>query len=207
MRRYRKNSDTHKFCPKCQTTKPRSKFYRNRASLDGYQGYCGVCMNRKKYESIAKKKDYYLEMGRRNQRARRHRAPDAIKAEKRRSYERHRDYILARNQVWFDAHPGKREHFKYMAKLRRRAREYAAFVEEVEPIVVWERDGGVCHICQETVSFYQMHLDHVIPISKGGEHSYANIKASHSDCNQWKHARIVPELVTGAAPSRVVLYG
>jgi len=199
--KYRKNSDTHKFCPKCQTVKPRSSFHRNRKALDGYQGYCNVCGNRAKYASIAKKKEHYLEMGRRNQKARRTRVPDVIRAEKLREYEKHKERYNRSRAAWFAAHPGERERLHYLAGVRRRTREYNAYVEDVERIVVWERDNGVCYLCGDTVSFYQMHLDHVIPISKGGEHSYVNIKATHGDCNQRKSARLLP-VVTRINPVR-----
>ena len=80
--------------------------------------------------------------------------------------------------------------------MRRRAREYVAYVEDVHPIVVWERDNGICYLCGYPVSFYLMHVDHVVPISKGGMHSYANVRATHPACNQHKAAR----LVNGIAP-------
>jgi 5-methylcytosine-specific restriction endonuclease McrA len=90
-----------------------------------------------------------------------------------------------------------------MDKLRRRAREKRAYVEDVEPIVIWARDSGHCHICKEEVSFYKMQLDHVVPISRGGQHSYNNIKASHADCNRWKFVALpedLPALVPGSTP-------
>lgn len=135
--------------------------------------------------------EHYRAAYRKHNRARRLRCPDVIKAEKRREYLKHWDKYKVSRQAWFDAHPDERKRMHYLDGKRRRAREYAAFVEDVEPIMVWSRDNGVCHICGEEVSFYKMHLDHVIPISKGGPHSYANIKASHPDCNQWKHARVL----------------
>jgi 5-methylcytosine-specific restriction endonuclease McrA len=74
----------------------------------------------------------------------------------------------------------------------RRARERNAFVERVELEVVARRDKWICHICSEPVysnASYtrQPTLDHVIPLSKGGEHSYENIKLAHFSCNCSKH--------------------
>lgn len=37
------------------------------------------------------------------------------------------------------------------------------------------------------------HLDHVIPMSKGGGHTYANTQCSHLKCNVDKGARIAEE--------------
>jgi 5-methylcytosine-specific restriction endonuclease McrA len=33
-------------------------------------------------------------------------------------------------------------------------------------------------------------LDHVIPLSKGGEHSYDNVQVTHPSCNRKKGAKV-----------------
>lgn len=71
----------------------------------------------------------------------------------------------------------------------RRARKKNAFVEYVDPTVVWERDGGLCHICQMPADLADWHLEHVVPLVRGGEHSYANCKVSHPSCNLRKGDR------------------
>jgi 5-methylcytosine-specific restriction endonuclease McrA len=62
---------------------------------------------------------------------------------------------------------------------------------------VWERDEGVCGICGTAADLSDWHLDHVVPLSKGGEHSYANTQVSHPVCNLRKHAKV--DLVLVAA--------
>jgi 5-methylcytosine-specific restriction endonuclease McrA len=79
---------------------------------------------------------------------------------------------------------------------RRRARERAAFVEDVDPRVVYYRDGGTCWLCWLQVPRVvgdplSPSLDHVVPLSKGGEHSYANVRLAHSICNARKGAKEV----------------
>jgi 5-methylcytosine-specific restriction endonuclease McrA len=78
----------------------------------------------------------------------------------------------------------------------RKARKLAAFVEQVDPILVYERDGGVCGICEEAVEFTGFEVDHVIPLARGGEHSYRNVQTAHPTCNRRKWANYVE------APSR-----
>ena len=56
--------------------------------------------------------------------------------------------------------------------------------------VVLRRDAGRCGICGLTIMEANWHLDHIIPLSKGGEHSYANVQAAHARCNMRKHARV-----------------
>jgi 5-methylcytosine-specific restriction endonuclease McrA len=75
-------------------------------------------------------------------------------------------------------------------QVNRRARKLNAFVEAVNRQAVFERDEGLCGICQEAVDPQNWHLDHIIPLSKGGEHSYANVQVTHPRCNQRKGAAI-----------------
>jgi 5-methylcytosine-specific restriction endonuclease McrA len=71
----------------------------------------------------------------------------------------------------------------------RRARQRAQFVEVVVPAVVLERGDGRCGICLEPVDPSNFHIDHIIPLARGGEHSYANSQPAHPLCNQQKGDR------------------
>jgi 5-methylcytosine-specific restriction endonuclease McrA len=53
---------------------------------------------------------------------------------------------------------------------------------------VWETCNGICHICQRPADPTDWHLDHIIPLSRGGDHTYANVAVSHPMCNMRKHA-------------------
>lgn len=79
----------------------------------------------------------------------------------------------------------------------RRARKMAAFVEVVSVEVVAERDGYQCGICAGSVDMQLPHpdplsrsLDHVIPLSRGGKHSYLNTQLAHLRCNVSKGAKV-----------------
>jgi hypothetical protein len=54
---------------------------------------------------------------------------------------------------------------------------------------VMERDGLICQICFGAVERSDVHLDHIKPWSKGGEHSVKNLRVTHSLCNMRKAAR------------------
>ena len=69
----------------------------------------------------------------------------------------------------------------------RRARLCGAFVEKVEIAKVRERDAGRCGICGEPVPPEKESLDHVVPLARGGEHSYANTQLAHLSCNKRKN--------------------
>ena len=72
----------------------------------------------------------------------------------------------------------------------RRSRLKEAFVENVDPMEVFERNNWICQLCNHPVSKIRdkrfidiASLDHIIPLSKGGEHSYANTQLAHLSCN------------------------
>ena len=83
---------------------------------------------------------------------------------------------------------------------RRRARMHNAQIEEVDPLVIAKRDKYKCHICRKRVNMdldvqdiYSPTMDHLIPISLGGDHTYANIRLAHRICNSRKGNRAVNE--------------
>lgn len=99
-----------------------------------------------------------------------------------------------RAQVNASARDARRGNPDYLAKARlqvtrRMALKLAQFVEDVDPLVVLERHDGVCGICGGDVDPFAFHVDHIVPLSKGGEHSYANTQAAHPVCNMRKGAK------------------
>lgn len=67
---------------------------------------------------------------------------------------------------------------------------------------VYERDGFNCHLCgkslrMDTTSPHPLSptLDHVIPISLNGSHSYANVRAAHFICNSKRGNRGAAQLI------------
>lgn len=61
-----------------------------------------------------------------------------------------------------------------------------------------KRDKGICHICKNKVDMNlntndDMYgsIDHVIPLAKGGTHTWDNIKLSHRICNSIKGAEVL----------------
>lgn len=72
---------------------------------------------------------------------------------------------------------------------RRRALVRGAFVEDVDRLRVWLLGLGRCGICDKFVDVDRMHIDHVVALVNGGEHSYINVQPAHPVCNLRKSAR------------------
>lgn len=86
-----------------------------------------------------------------------------------------------------------------------RARQLVATVETVSRRVVLDRDGWTCQLCQEAIDPaaraphpMTASVDHIVPLARGGEHSYRNVQAAHLGCNTSKGARVV----AGGVPNR-----
>jgi 5-methylcytosine-specific restriction endonuclease McrA len=80
-----------------------------------------------------------------------------------------------------------------MKRQARRAMLKRAFVEPVSMFRLRQRDEDRCRICGEPVNFERRPpdpsaatIDHVIALSKGGEHSYGNTQLAHLRCNTAK---------------------
>lgn len=65
-----------------------------------------------------------------------------------------------------------------------------------------KRDKDICYICNDKVDFnldgnddYYPSVDHVIPVSKGGTHTWGNVKLAHRRCNYKKGASYPNEIV------------
>ena len=76
---------------------------------------------------------------------------------------------------------------------RRRARKHkAGTIEQIDRRDIYERDGGRCHICSRAVRYEEMHLDHLVPLSAGGEHTALNLRVAHPFCNMSRHDGRIP---------------
>ena len=126
------------------------------------------------------------------------RSKASAKAWKAANPERAKRYDKAYNEAWRAAHPKQvREQCR-----SRRALKALVIVERVDEWVVFRRDRWVCQICHHRVdkllsSPHKMGptLDHIIPLAKGGEHSYANTQLAHRSCNSAKGAKLlIPSL-------------
>jgi len=87
---------------------------------------------------------------------------------------------------------------------RRRARKMNALTEKYTTQDVLDLYGAICHICAEAIDLslprkvgqegweMGLHLDHVVPIAKGGDDTLANVRPSHGACNKRKGAKTYP---------------
>ncbi len=91
---------------------------------------------------------------------------------------------------------------------RRRARHYGVPYEPVSAEKVFARDGWRCRLCGKATrrdkrgTWHPLapELDHIVPLSKGGGHVYANVQCAHRQCNNEKKDTAKGQLLLIPAP-------
>lgn len=76
--------------------------------------------------------------------------------------------------------------YRHKTDGRLRKRLGDKYVEDVNRRELYETYGGICAICEEPLKFRDMTVDHIVPLFRGGEHSYANCQPTHGLCNHIK---------------------
>lgn len=94
-------------------------------------------------------------------------------------------------------------HNRRIGKAKRKALiRGATFSENVDPFKVFDRDGWRCQIClrktpkskRGTVDDRAPELDHIVPLSKGGTHSYNNTQCTCRRCNGLKSDNVYGQI-------------
>jgi 5-methylcytosine-specific restriction endonuclease McrA len=160
-----------KQCCRCSTEKPLSEFYTDRAKLDGKTSRCKTCCK------IVATERYF------------NNHKDGLEY-RRRYREAHREQMAEYKREWNDNNRERYRSSKRKNELSRRARKLDRFIELVDPMVLFERDNGICGICASQIKD-DFHVDHIVPLSRGGSHSYDNTQIAHPRCNLSKGSRTV----------------
>lgn len=202
-----------KRCSKCSECLPFSAFGKLHSSGDGLKPWCKACTNAaarlwrsanptkakaivsawrdknqtKHRQTMANYKASHSESIRKQAQAYRAAHPEKIKEWAASFRKSHLSQRRDEARSFAKANPGKRREYGH----RRRARIQRNFVEPIELAVLMERDAGRCSICHEQVPdkkrFGQASIDHIVPISLGGAHSYLNTRLTHLRCNYTRH--------------------
>lgn len=100
---------------------------------------------------------------------------------KREYYHRHRDEYRERARAWRKTEAG-RAHSAREYNKRRRLLEGAVQVPWVRSEIA-ERDGWECYLCGSEIEPDDLNIDHVKPLSLGGDDAPWNVAATHAACN------------------------
>jgi 5-methylcytosine-specific restriction endonuclease McrA len=60
---------------------------------------------------------------------------------------------------------------------------------------IFERDGFKCHYCQKQLTRFSATLDHIQPVSRGGDNSFDNLITSCLHCNSRRGNKPVMDII------------
>lgn len=105
-----------------------------------------------------------------------------------RYYKENREYVISRVSEWGQRNPGKVRYIKQSYKYRRRLKEGEGI--SWAQLKKWEeRQRKECYWCGDGCAD-EYHVDHYIPLSKGGEHVESNLVIACPGCNRRKSAKM-----------------
>ena len=120
---------------------------------------------------------------------------EIMKAKTRKYAKENPEQTKAYLKAWIEANPDKYIEQRQIRSNVRRVRLYGGKYEKFTYAEIFERDNWICGICNEPIDKElkwpdgkSVSLDHIIPVSKGGNHIPANVQAAHLGCNIRKGA-------------------
>lgn len=183
---------TSKKCKGCGGVKDLEFFLKHKAGHLGRVARCSPCLNKQRRERGAANPELIEKRKARDKAYRENLSPEKREHKRRVMREWTAGRVVSEEQRKRNLESGKRwrerNPLKTMENVRRRAaRLKNARIEKVSYRRVLERDGMHCYLCGGDVTKETLSFDHVIPLSKRGEHSEMNLKVAHRRCNSRKN--------------------
>jgi 5-methylcytosine-specific restriction endonuclease McrA len=193
-----------KVCSKCKLLLPFENFHLNRSRSDGRAHECKTCRVEGWKKHYAEHSAQILEKERawRTKNHTHYRARRRI--EHKRYYAKYREKILQRHAAYADTHREaiNQRNYRWLKRhperiqihnATRRARvKNAPVIESINLEILAIRDHWICHICKRKVTRRTWSHDHLIPLSKGGDHTYLNVALCHQRCNSQRGTGRLP---------------
>jgi hypothetical protein len=129
--------------------------------------------------------------------------PERYKKQHQEYYRKNKDKLCESKKEWIKNNPNHRSEVDRRRRARKANNGYEKYTEE-QVLLTY---GSNCHICLNPIDLTAerqtgrpgweegLHIDHYIPIAKGGPDTLANVRPSHGRCNLLKHTDI-PEKAT-----------
>lgn len=196
-------------CSKCHTAKSLGNFHKNKSFKCGFDSLCKVCKKKKdadKYnrqtttqkEAIIEKRktSNFREVQKLWLKANKEKRKIYLK-----EYRKKPERLAYARRLWTDKTPEEKQAY-YDANrerlrngsMRRRARgRNCGFIFPFTKADIIKRDGFNCYLCGKLTTEKESHIEHVLPLSRGGHHKPENVKISCPFCNQSKGNKTLTE--------------
>jgi 5-methylcytosine-specific restriction endonuclease McrA len=202
-----------KKCPRCETFKDLNEFGLNKSKKDGRYVYCLECSriiskeyyNKNHEEKLEREKVYREKNKERNKERNREKAkryrekyPERVKLSQDKYNKKPESKI--RSNRYNHSEKGKLYHRKYIKDnydkwlTRQRKNQVIRRIRKTnnEIFTISNKDmrrllSSKCAVCE---SYDKIHIDHVIPVSRGGRHSIGNLQPLCQGCNLSKNNKL-----------------
>lgn len=129
--------------------------------------------------------------------------PEYYKEQTRRWIDKNPERFRETKRRWFADHPEEARAIRRKAKVRRSARLGAQLglwhhLEAQIEALLFRSQAGLCYYCKDPLDWNSrktFHLEHMIPLSRGGSHGFDNWCISCAPCNFKKHAKTAEEFM------------
>lgn len=101
--------------------------------------------------------------------------------------DRNRDKIRGYLSVYRQKHPKAHLVNRYQRRLRKK--KVGGRLSVGLPQRLFSEQKGLCPYCKTTITIESCHMDHLIPLARGGSHSDLNMQLTCKRCNLKKHAK------------------
>jgi 5-methylcytosine-specific restriction endonuclease McrA len=196
----------YKVCNACNQAKSLDDFHIHKASPDGLRYQCKPCRKVERNARYEVNKEHELAVAK----AYRDANPELTKQWSDEYYQSHREKVISRQvatnklnrprinaylKKWRNLNPGYGNVYSRARDRRKRANGYELYTESQ----VLETYGTTCHLCGLAIDLelprragidgweQGLHIDHLIPVSKGGPDTLENVRPAHGLCNLKKN--------------------
>ncbi len=176
-------------CSKCGVDKSPSEFNKDKSHKNGLKSACRVCTKGMYQEWFSSEEGRQYKQQYDKERHWSNREVSLSKSKRWREANRLRHRELVRN--WDKSNPALRREYdnRRRARLLNQLGQVSADIESN----LFEQQRGLCYYCQEMLNNY--HLEHKIPLSRGGLHDDENLCLSCAGCNLRKHTKTSEEFM------------
>lgn len=185
---------TEKICLSCGETKAFSEFHKHPATKDGCQSQCKKCKTAYAREWQKANSEKYKNNQQEWRRANSEKQKEACRKWHKANSEKHKKL----SREWRKLNPERVQEYrkinseKILACARKRkALKKGADGSHTEKDIdkIFRNQGGVCNTCGKKLTYYRKkryHVDHIIPLAKGGSNWPDNLQLLCPACNQSK---------------------
>lgn len=187
-----------KSCNQCGQIKELDLFTASLTAPDGKRNICKRCTADNEKAKRHSKPDHYRELDRKRYALN----PESKKVGAKKWYQHNRKRSASNHRAWTQSHRERarelsrnymRKHPEFISikNNQRRAKKANVRFEKILSKEIFERDNWVCRLCLKKVNKnlkwpnqYSATIDHIIPLSKGGNHVRNNLQTAHLICNR-----------------------